>query len=272
MRAALAPLTNAPRRVRPRVLSQSSESESEHDENDRHLAPVGDVIGAAHPRLRREFVTLSEFAFDLQNGSRDRIDVAREQLREAGLFRQSAPVLRKEFYNTTERAWKFKFACADWRTCGCGYYVYVLIGGRNTGTGSIEEPVNNIHNAHTPTVNRRTRATAEQKTFIDGCVRDGAKPSRIMRRLEEAGLDDGLDLRYIQRYKPNHKAAVLGQAGFLGTVQEYEDLLDTYSIEDNALADAAGIVHWQLDARENEPVKLSIYCKVNVKYVTKCPL
>ena len=258
MRAPFAPLTNAPRRVRPRALSQSSESESEHDENDRHLAPVGDVIGAAHPRLRREFVTLSEFAFDLQNGSRDRIDVAREQLREAGLFRQSAPVLRKEFYNTTERAWKFKFACADWRTCGCGYYVYVLIGGRDTGTGSIEEPVNNIHNAHVPTVNRRTRATAEQKTFIDGCVRDGAKPSRIMRRLEEAGLDDGLDLRYIQRYKPNHKAAVLGQAGFLGTVQEYEDLLDTYSIEDNAHADAAGIVHWELEARENEPVKLRV--------------
>jgi hypothetical protein len=72
MRAPFAPLTNAPRRVRPRALSQSSESESEHDENDRHLAPVGDVIGAAHPRLRREFVTLSEFAFDLQNGSRDR--------------------------------------------------------------------------------------------------------------------------------------------------------------------------------------------------------
>jgi len=41
--------------------------ESEHDEKDRHRAPVGDVIGAAHPGLRREFVTLSEFAFDLHD-------------------------------------------------------------------------------------------------------------------------------------------------------------------------------------------------------------
>jgi hypothetical protein len=229
MRAAFAPLTNFPRRVRPRVLSPSSESESERDEDDRHLAPVGDVIGAAHPGLRREFVTLSEFAFDLQNGARERIDVAREELRAAGLYRQSVLVLRKDFYNATERAWKFKFACADWRTCGCGYYVYVLIGGRDTGRGRIEEPVNNIHNAHTPTAKRRHRATAEQKTFIDGCVRDGAKPSRIMRRLEDAGLSDRLNLGYIQRYKPNHKATVLGRAGFLGTVQEYEDLLDTYS-------------------------------------------
>ena len=72
MRATFAPLTNLPRRVRPRVLSQSSESESEHDEDDRHLVPVGDVIGAAHSGLRREFVALSEFVFDLQNGARVR--------------------------------------------------------------------------------------------------------------------------------------------------------------------------------------------------------
>ena len=157
--------------------------------------------------LHREFVTLSEFAFDLQNGAHEHIDAAREELRAAGLYSLSAPVLRKEFYMLhvgTE---------------------YVLL--KDRGRGRIEEPVNNIHNAHTHTARRRHRATAEQKTFIDGCVRDGTKPSRIMRRLEDAGLSNRLELGYIQRYKPNHKATVLGQAGFIGTMQEYEDLLDT---------------------------------------------
>ena len=93
MCAAFEPLTNFPRRARSKILSPSSESESEHDKNDRQLAPVGDVIGAAHPGLRREFVTLSEFAFDLQNGAHEHIDAAREELRAAGLYSLSAPVL-----------------------------------------------------------------------------------------------------------------------------------------------------------------------------------
>ena len=36
-----------------------------------------------------------------------------------------------------------KYVCADWRTCGCAYYVYVNFGAK--GQGTIEEPVNNTH-------------------------------------------------------------------------------------------------------------------------------
>jgi len=41
-------------------------------------------------------------------------------------------------------------------------------------------------------------------------------------------LDAGIDLRYVQRYKTNHKSAILGQDGFLGTMSEYEGLFDAF--------------------------------------------
>lgn len=35
-------------------------------------------------------------------------------------------------------------------------------------------------------------------------------------------------MRYVQRYKTNHKSAILGQDGFLGTMSEYEGLFDAF--------------------------------------------
>jgi hypothetical protein len=98
--------------------------------------------------------------------------------------------------------------------CGCPYYIYVNFGRR--GAGSIEECVNNKHNDHIPIARRaRVRATARQKVVLDTCVRDGMMPTGIMKRLEAEGLDQGLTLKYVQRYKTNHKTAALGQAGFV---------------------------------------------------------
>ena len=53
-------------------------------------------------------------------------------------------------------------------------------------------------------------------------------------------LDAGIDLRYVQRYKTNHKSAILGQDGFLGTMSEYEGLFDAFPVEDTATPGAAG--------------------------------
>ena len=46
--------------------------------------------------------------------------------------------------------------------------------------------------------------------------------------------------------------------GFLGTVQEYEELLDEYAVEDNENENAAGIVHWEIITPADQPVKVRV--------------
>jgi hypothetical protein len=124
---------------------------------------------------------------------------------------------------------KFKYTCAKANKCGCKYYVYVNFKRKK---GTIEEPVNNVHNNHERTNTPfRVHATAEQKALMNACIRDGAVPVTIMKRLREEQLGAGLDLRYVQRYKTNHKDAILGQGGFLGTMSEYEELFDAFPVE-----------------------------------------
>ena len=68
-------------------------------------------------------------------------------------------------------------------------------------------------------------------------------PTGIMKYLEAEGLDQGVTLKYVQRYYNNHKTAALGQAGLMGTLQEYEDLFNAFAVEDTASDDTARVVY-----------------------------
>ena len=48
------------------------------------------------------------------------------------------------------------------------------------------------------------------------------------------------DWHNVGRNKTNHKSAILGQDGFLGTMSEYEGLFDAFPVEDTATPGAAG--------------------------------
>ena len=154
-------------------------------------------------------------------------------------------VCRRSYWNKTEGCMKFKYTCAKANKCGCKYYVYVNFKRKK---GTIEEPVNNVHNNHERTNTPfRVHATAEQKALMNACIRDGAVPVTIMKRLREEQLGAGLDLRYVQRYKTNHKDAILGQGGFLGTMSEYEELFDAFPVEETTAPGTAGVVDYSLD-------------------------
>ena len=143
--------------------------------------------------------------------------------------------------------------------CGCPYYLYVNFGRRDEGT--IEEHVDNTHNNHIPIATDgkvRVQATQQQKLCMDACVRDGLKPTAITRRLQDEELDARLNLQYVQRYKCNHKASVLGQGGFMGTVQEYEDLFNACAVEENTLDDTAGVVYWEIRTPVNQQVQVRV--------------
>ena len=258
MRRALAPLTNVLGRIRSRSSSPSS-SDSELDDDDDELQPVGDRIGHDVRFRHPSYLERNDFTYvrNMPDGTeRTYEDIAVEQIRAAGL-NPNELVLRKNFYNTKTRCERFKFVCADVRVCGCPYYIYVNFGRR--GKGSIEECVNNRHNDHIPLARRtKIRATVRQKVVLDACVRDGVMPLGIMRRLEAEGLDQGLTLRYVQRYKANHKTAALGQAGFMGTVKEYEDLFNAWPVEDTASDDTAGVVYWEINTPQNQPAQVRV--------------
>ena len=263
MRRALAPLTNVLGRVRSRSSSPSS-SNSELDDDDEELQPVGDRIGHDVRIRHPSYIERNDFTYvrNMPDGTeRTYEDIAVEQIRAAGL-NPNELVLRRNFYNTKTRCERFKFVCADVRVCGCPYYIYVNFGRR--GKGSIEECVNNRHNDHIPLARRpKIRATVRQKVVLDACVRDGVVPLGIMRRLEAEGLDQGLTLRYVQRYKANHKTAALGQAGFMGTVKEYEDLFNAFAVEDTASDDTAGVVYWEINTPQNQPAQVRVIVSSN---------
>jgi len=258
MRGVLTSITNIVGHARPRSPSISSSDSDVDDGGDDDLRPVGARIGH---NFRKRPIYTTRFAFTyaratLDGGERAYEDIAAEQLRGTGVD-PGVLVMRRSYWCGRERCMKFKYVCADWRTCGCPYYVYVNFGAK--GQGTIEEPVNNTHNDHSRIASSsRVRATAQQKIVMDECIRDGLTPAKILSRLREKQLEAGLTLQYVQRYKSNHKAAVVRFEGFLGTVQEYEELLDEYAVEDNANENAAGIVHWEIITPADQPVKVRV--------------
>ena len=248
MRGVLAPLTNVLGRKRPRSLSPSSSDSDVNSDCDEDLQPVGARIGHDYTP-RPIYFERSSFRYKLKladGTTRTEKEIAVEQLRASGI-RPELLVYRRSFWNSTEGCMKFKYVCANAHTCGCKYYVYVNF---KTKKGNIEEPVNNVHNNHErtdTTARSRVYATAEQKALINTCNRDGIPPTTIMRRLRDEQLDAGIDLRYVQGYKTNHKSEILGQDGFLGTISEYEELFDAFPVEDTATPGAAGVVNYFLD-------------------------
>jgi len=68
-----------------------------------------------------------------------------------------------------------------------------------------------------------------------------------MRRLRDEQLDAVIDLRYIQRYRGNHKSKIVGQDGLLGTMSDYEELFDAFPVGDTATPGAADVVYYSLD-------------------------
>lgn len=51
----------------------------------------------------------------------------------------------------------------------------------------------------------------------------------------------------------HHEATALRIGGFLGTVQQYERLLDQYAVEDKANENATGVVHWEITTPHDQP-------------------
>lgn len=245
---------------RPRSPSPSS-SDSDLDDDHGALEPVGDQI--SHDVLIRRPIYIERVGFTYALRTPDGTehtyeDIAVEQIRASGL-NPNQLVIRHEFLSKSDGRWRLKFRCADWRMCWCPYYLYVNFGRRHEGT--IEERVDNIHDNHIPIARDgkvRVRATQQQKLCMDACLRDGLKPTAILRRLRDEGLDAGLKLQYVQRYKNNHKTSVLGQGGFMGTVQEYEDLFNACAVEDNTLDDIAGVVYWEIKTPVNQQVQVRV--------------
>ena len=262
MRGVLAPLTNVLGRRRPRSLSPSSSDSDVHSDGDEGIQPVGARIGHNYnPRPMYDERVKFNYNLELADGTtRTEQEIAVEQLRASGL-RPESLVLRRSYWAVKEGCMKYKYACAMERTCGCKYYVFVNF---KRTTGTIVEPINNVHNNHertNPTASARVHATAEQKALINTCIRDGVMPFQIQQRLREEGLDANMSLGYLQRYKSNHKSQVLGQDGFLGTMGEYEELFDAFPVENAATPGTAGVVDYFLD-HENGTIRCIVSSKV----------
>ena len=162
-RGVFAPLTDALGRTRPRPLSPSSSDSDVCSDGDEDIQPVGARIGHDYTP-RPIYFERSSFRYKLKladGTTRTEKEIAVEQLRASGL-RAELLVYRRSFWNSTEGCMKFKYVCANARTCGCKYYVYVNF---KTKKGNIEELVNNVHNNHErtdTTARSRVYATAEQ--------------------------------------------------------------------------------------------------------------
>ena len=131
MRGVLTSITNIVGHARPRSPSISSSDSDVDDDGDDDLRPVGARIGH---NFRKRPIYTTRFAFTyaratLDGGERAYEDIAAEQLRGTGVDPRVL-VMRRSYCCERERCMRFKYVCADWRTCGCAYYVYVNFGAK----------------------------------------------------------------------------------------------------------------------------------------------
>jgi hypothetical protein len=149
--------------------------------------------------------------------------------------------------------YKRYYKCAHADACNCQYIARVLFDTRN-GTATIEQPTDgNVHNEHVP-LNRgpRRRATAEQLEIMNRLIDAGCTPKVIFRHMQEAGIADGLTLRYVQRYKNNRLNRRREAGNQVSTYSEWELYLDSQSIESKSVEKEIGVCNYELRHAPNQ--------------------
>lgn len=75
------------------------------------LTSITNIVGHARPRSP-----------SISSSDSDVDDDGNDDLRGTGVD-PGVLVMRRSYWCEHERCMRFKYVCADWRTCGCAYYV-----------------------------------------------------------------------------------------------------------------------------------------------------